>query len=158
MKYIKKSDIALFVVILAIDLISKQVITSMINLYETVTVIPNFFWLTYYQNTGMAWSLFNNVPFLLTLVSLGITVFLLFIYKDALKHNETFMRICCVLMLAGAIGNLYDRIALGYVRDFLAFNIFGYHFPVFNIADSSLVIGGILWVIYCITVEGKVKK
>lgn len=158
MKYIKKSDIALFVVILAIDLISKQVITSMINLYETVTVIPNFFWLTYYQNTGMAWSLFNDVPFLLTLVALGITVFLLFIYKDALKNNEIFMRFCCVLMLAGAIGNLYDRIALGYVRDFLAFNIFGYHFPVFNIADSSLVIGGILWVIYCIAVEGKVKK
>lgn len=153
----KHWDIFILLAVLALDLASKQVISTQLSLHEMISVIPGFFAITYYQNTGMAWSLFSNAPLLLTLVSGVITIVLLSIYKDAYKENDKFMRLCTILMLAGAFGNLYDRLFLGYVRDFLSFNIFGYPFPVFNIADSSLVIGGILWIVYCIFVEGKSK-
>lgn len=153
----KHWDIFILLAVLALDLASKQVISTQLSLHEMISVIPGFFAITYYQNTGMAWSLFSNAPLLLTLVSGVITIVLLSIYKDAYKENDKFMRLCTILMLAGAFGNLYDRLFLGYVRDFLSFNIFGYPFPVFNIADSSLVIGGILWIVYCVFVEGKSK-
>ena len=153
----KHWDIFILLAVLALDLASKQVISTQLSLHEMISVIPGFFAITYYQNTGMAWSLFSNAPLLLTLVSGVITIVLLSIYKDAYKENDKFMRLCTILMLAGAFGNLYDRLFLGYVRDFLSFNIFGYPFPVFNIADSSLVIGGILWIVYCIFVEGNSK-
>ena len=153
----KHWDIFVLLAVLALDLASKQVISTQINLHQNITVIPNFFAVTYYQNTGMAWSLFSNAPVLLTLVSIVITFVLITIYVDAYKHSETLMRLCTMLMIGGALGNLYDRLFLGYVRDFLSFNIFGYAFPIFNIADSALVIGGILWVGYCLFSEYKGK-
>lgn len=131
--------------LVALDLISKQQITSSIALHDRIDVIDNFFWLTHVRNTGAAWSLFDGQMPILTIVSLVASVALIWVY---LKNDQSKLtNIALVMMIAGTIGNLYDRFALGYVRDFLSFNLFGYMFPVFNLADSLLVVGvGILFI------------
>lgn len=136
----KKLFYVVFIIaFVAVDLITKQVITTQIEVHEMVPVIDNFFWLTHYHNTGAAWSMFSNSTMLLTVVSLIAALVLLYILFA--KNNTRFSSLALVCMASGCIGNLYDRFALGYVRDFLSFNIFGYMFPIFNIADSLLVIG-----------------
>ena len=86
----KHWDIFVLLAVLALDLASKQVISTQINLHQNITVIPNFFAVTYYQNTGMAWSLFSNAPVLLTLVSIVITFVLITIYVDVLQTQRNF--------------------------------------------------------------------
>lgn len=150
----KKKVIGLLVVValVVVDLVSKQVITSTINYQENVTIIDNFFWLTNVRNTGAAWSLFDGHLPLLTLISLVASVLLTgyYIKNKQMSHIEN---ICMILIIAGTVGNLYDRFFLGYVRDFLSFNIFGYMFPVFNVADSCLVIGVFGMLIYTLMEE-----
>ncbi len=145
----KKKVIGLLVVIglVLVDLISKQVVTSTINYQEQVPVIDGFFWLTNVRNTGAAWSLFDGQLPLLTLISFVAAILLTGYY---IKHRQMshLENICMILIIAGTIGNLYDRFFFSYVRDFLSFNIFGYMFPVFNIADSCLVIGVFGMLIY----------
>ncbi len=126
-------------VLVAIDLWSKQTVTTAIAHNQQVEVIDNFFWLTHVHNTGAAWSLFNGRVGILTVVSFVAAIALIVIYLR--DQQSKIANIALVLMIAGTIGNLYDRFALNYVRDFLSFNLFGYMFPVFNVADSLLVIG-----------------
>lgn len=150
----KKKAIGLLIVValVLVDLLTKHVITTNIRHLEQVTVIDNFFWLTNVRNTGAAWSLFDGQLPLLTLISFVAAVLLTRYY---LKHKQMnhFENICMILIIAGTIGNLYDRFFLGYVRDFLSFNIVGYMFPVFNIADSCLVIGVIGLLLYTLMEE-----
>ena len=149
----KKRDLCIIILTLVIDQITKYM--AMTSFTPSITVIDNFFWLTYAKNTGMAWSMFSNATWLLTIISLVITIVLFWLYHSSYKSNDTLMCICQAFMISGAIGNLIDRLVLGYVRDFLAFNIFGYHFPIFNVADMALTIGALVWIFYCIFVEGK---
>lgn len=132
--------------LIIIDLISKNVITSQIRLGERVSVIDGFFWLTNVRNTGAAWSIFESHTWLLTLISWVAAVGMIIYYqKEDLKGIPY---LCILMLMAGTIGNGVDRLYLGYVRDFLSFNIFGYMFPVFNLADSLLVVGVILLLIH----------
>lgn len=149
----KPRDILIIIITLVIDQISKYMAMTMFT--PSIEVIPNFFWLTYAKNTGMAWSMLSNATWLLTIISLVITIVLFWLYHSSYKSHDTLMCITQAFMIAGAIGNLIDRLLLGYVRDFLAFNIFGYHFPIFNVADMALTIGALAWILYCIFVEGK---
>ena len=125
--------------IVMIDLWTKHLVASNLRLYEAIEIIPNFFWITYVLNTGAAWSMFNNFTWLLTLISAVATVGLSYVYWTK-KHN-VLVSLGLVLMIAGTFGNLVDRFFYGAVRDFLSFNILGYMWPVFNVADMSLVIG-----------------
>ena len=149
----KKRDLLIIIITLAIDQLSKYIAST--SFMPSITIIDDFFWLTYAKNTGMAWSMFSNATWLLTIISLIITIVLFWLYHTSYTSNESLMCLCQAFMISGAIGNLIDRVVLGYVRDFLAFNIFGYHFPVFNVADMCLTIGAIVWILYCIFVEGK---
>ena len=135
--------IALFFFI--IDLISKQIISHVLLFQESVPVIKNFFYLTYTKNDGAAWSILKNQRVLLLIL----TVFVLFIInqylnKESFKKNE---EIIYGMIIGGIIGNFFDRLIYGYVIDFLDFRIFGYNYPVFNLADSFIVIGIILLII-----------
>lgn len=133
------------IVLIVIDLYTKQSITTAIPHNQRVAIIDNFFWLTHVHNTGAAWSLFNNSTSLLTIISVIASIVLVAIYLKN-DHNRL-TNIALVMMIAGTIGNLYDRAMLNYVRDFLSFNLFGYMFPVFNVADALLVIGVLLLVL-----------
>lgn len=135
--------IILIVVFLIIDIVSKLVVSNLMNVYDSVIVIKNFFNITYVKNTGAAWSLFADRTWLLIIVSLIIISFIIYyIYKN--KPKNKLENIGYSLVLGGAIGNFIDRIVYGYVIDFLDFNIFGYDYPIFNIADSFIVIGVII--------------
>lgn len=106
---------------------------------QDVTIIRGFFYLTYVRNTGAAWSMFSDMTGVLALISAaaaGVMLWYLFAKKP---KGLTWLALS--LMIGGALGNLIDRLFLQYVRDFLHFFIFGYDFPIFNIADIALCVG-----------------
>ena len=133
----------LFVSVLLVfaDQISKILIRINMSLYESIPVITNFFNLTYVTNDGMAFGI--NFPFgiyIFSTISLIFTVFL-FWYLWTIKEEGIVIRTGVALIIAGAVGNLIDRIFLGSVVDFLDFMVGNYHWYVFNFADSYVTIG-----------------
>lgn len=122
-----------------IDLVVKTIVKNSIELYSSIKIIPNFFNLTYVQNTGAAFSILENNRILFIIVAL-IAIFFIYSYLNKINCFSKFNIICYSLLIGGIIGNLFDRIVYGYVIDYLSFNIFGYNFPVFNLADSYIVI------------------
>lgn len=126
-----------------IDQLSKGLVNLYMNLNESITLIPNFFNLTYVHNTGAAFSILSGSRWLfiiITIIALNI-IYIFFIKDKELKKMEI---IIYSLLLGGIIGNLIDRVLYGYVLDFLDFTIFGYDFAIFNLADSFIVIAVIL--------------
>ncbi len=137
--------------VIGADLISKHMIAA--SGITDIVLIPGFFHITYAENTGMAWSLLSGQTGLLALISaVAIGVMLRYLLVNKPDKLTSF---ALALMIGGAAGNLYDRLFLGYVRDFLNFYIFGYDFPVFNIADAALCIGVFLLVIASFTEDRK---
>lgn len=132
----KKTLLISFLVVL-IDQFIKLTVSSKMFLFESITIIKNFFSITFVKNFGAAYSLFNGNRIFLILISI---VSLFFIIMYISKHKENINNIFYGLLIGGIIGNLIDRVFNGYVIDFLDFKIFGYDFPVFNIADICIVI------------------
>ena len=126
-------------VTLGLDQWTKWAIVKSIKLNETVEMINHFFYLTYVQNTGAGFSMFAQAGMgffaVLTLIALVAMVYMFF------KTDDSRYQICLSLVFSGAIGNFIDRMSLGYVRDFFSFYIFGYPFPVFNVADICITVG-----------------
>ena len=123
------------------DQISKTIVRNTMSLYESIPVIPEFFHLTYVTNDGMAFGI--NFPlgiYVFSAISVIFTGFL-FWYLWSIKDDEIVVRTGVALILAGAIGNLIDRIFLGEVVDFLDFMIGDFHWYVFNLADSCVTVG-----------------
>ena len=136
---------------LAIDQISKIIAEEFLILNVGKVLIPNFFNLTLCYNNGAAWSILENQKILiiiLTLIALFIIYHFIYCFKKNTRNNVAFG-----LIMGGLSGNLIDRIIFSHVRDFLDFYIFGYDFPVFNIADICIVIGVILLIIAIIKGE-----
>jgi len=141
--------LALSLIVLALDRVSKLWIERHIPLGGGITIIPRVFRISHVLNFGAAFSLFEDsaspqhVRFFLTIFSvLAILVVLFFFLRMA--GRLTLSSVALALILAGAIGNLYDRARYGYVVDFLEVHIVRYHWPDFNIADSAIVIGACL--------------
>ena len=134
------------IIFLIIDIISKLIVSRVCTLNNSVSVINNFFSITYTHNYGGAWSLFSDSTILITVISI-IVIIGIIIYLSKKKINNKIESLGYAFLLGGAIGNLIDRIIYGYVIDFLDFNIFGYNFPIFNIADMGIVIGIFLIII-----------
>lgn len=127
------------------------------DIYNSITVVEDFFFLTYVRNKGAAWGIFSNNTLILALISV---VFLFFLIKYI--NNETEIKkinaISFGFILGGIAGNLLDRLIRGYVVDFFRFVILGYNYPVFNIADVLIVIGVILFIVDLILGDGRVVK
>lgn len=141
---LKINVIALIGVI--IDQLIKMVIVNRMSIYETIKIIDNFFNITYVQNKGAAWSILTGQTFLLSAFAIFIIILLnVFIFKQE-KICKIEM-LCYGLLLGGIIGNLIDRIFLGYVIDFLDFKILGYDFPIFNVADILICISAFMLII-----------
>lgn len=136
-----KRTIVISITALVIDLLTKYFAT-MFLLNKSITIIPNFFNLTYAMNTGAAWSLLDNHPIILTCISIVLLI-VLFIFKNNFKSNLR-NDIAFGILYGGIGGNLMNRLFNGYVIDFLDFKIFNYDYPIFNIADILVVFGVIL--------------
>lgn len=138
--------IILTIVFLIIDIVSKMVVSSLMDVHDSIIIIKNFFYITYVRNTGAAWSMFAGKTWLLIVVSLIIIGFICFyIYKN--KPKSKIEMIGYSLVLGGAIGNFLDRVIYGYVIDFFDFYIFGYNYPIFNVADIFIVVGVMILVL-----------
>ena len=128
--------IALMVV--AIDQWSKAWVRSSFSLWESRPVMK-YFYLTYVQNTGTAFGLFQRNNGALLLVALAILAGLLYVARDICERGGAWGFYGTALVLGGAIGNLIDRLRFGWVIDFLDFRVW----PVFNIADSCISVGAV---------------
>lgn len=139
-------EIILIVAILAIDQITKYLIQIYLSPVGTsLPLIDGVFHLTNAHNTGAAWGLLPGFRWMFIPLTILVCCAIAFVLIRFRKRICLFSRITLSLLFAGAVGNLIDRIALSYVRDFFDFCLI--NFPVFNIADSSLTIGCILLVI-----------
>lgn len=143
----------LTLVIFIIDQISKSIISTYLKLNESITVIKDFFYLRYINNTGASWGILSNSRILLIILSL-LAIIILIRYMYSFKKTKLNL-IGFGFLLGGILGNLSDRILFGYVRDFLDFIIFNYDFPIFNIADIFIVLGVIILIISIIRGEDK---
>ena len=144
-------------VIVVIDQITKAVTRSEMMLGESRPVIKNFFHFTYITNDGMAFGLnFPGGIYFFTSVSLLMTVFLGWYFWQQ-KDSDLTLRLSLALILAGAIGNLIDRILFGTVVDFFDFMIGSYHWYIFNVADASVTIGMVLYIYSSIIIQSEVN-
>jgi signal peptidase II len=113
---------------------------------KSINVIKNFFRITYLKNTGAAFSILSGNIIFLILITL-IALFLIYFFLIRNKELKKIEIISYGMLIGGVIGNLIDRIRLGYVVDYLDFNFGNYNYPVFNFADTLIVISVILIII-----------
>lgn len=133
------SIILITLITLIIDQASKHLVHFNMIEYESIPIIKDFFSITFMKNRGVAFSILEgNVPLIILITSIIIILIIKYIKNTNPKSIE---KIFYSLIIGGSIGNLIDRIVYGYVIDFFDFNLFGYNYPVFNIADISIVIG-----------------
>ena len=141
--------LAVSILILFADQLTKQMIVQNMDLYERIEILP-FFNLFYIHNLGAAFGFLNDQPgwqrwffsIVTTVVSLGILYWL-----TKLKPSQKLLIIALVFVLGGALGNLFDRVMFGYVIDFIDWHAFGYHWPSFNIADMAISMGAFLLIL-----------
>jgi len=146
-----------FFVIVGGDQITKIIVDHTLQLNEGYTIIDNFFYFTYSHNSGAAWGILEGRMFLFYIVSFIATIGIGYYFLES-KPYQKLTRFGLVLVFSGMIGNLIDRIAFGYVRDFISFIIFGYDFPIFNVADMAITIGVALIILEIGIEEYKVWK
>lgn len=131
------------IILLCIDQISKLLVVNLLTKTNSIAIIKNFFYLTYINNDGAAFSILVGKRILLILIAVLVIVMLIrYIKKNNIQNKLELVSIS--LIIGGSLGNLMDRVVRGYVIDFLDFKIFNYNFPIFNLADTFIVIGVIL--------------
>ena len=134
--------------LVALDQITKFIVRTSFALYESHPLIKNVFHLTYIQNTGIAWGMFKNGrTIFLILTILVLLICACFYAKIPESKRFTPIRVCLVILVSGAIGNMIDRMSLHYVVDFFDFRLI--HFPVFNVADIYVVVSMIVLILLC---------
>ena len=136
-------SVSLLIVIL--DQLTKYLVSK--NITQSITLLP-FLKISYVQNTGVAFGLFKGFQWLSVLFAL-IVIGIVIHYSDKILKKDKFLQVSIALMLGGAIGNLIDRLFLGYVIDFIDIVFW----PAFNIADSAISIGAVLLIIHLLIKE-----
>ncbi|OAI07498.1 signal peptidase II [Methylomonas methanica] len=130
-------------VTLVLDQASKLAVDGSMQLFESIPLLP-YFNLTYVHNTGAAFSFLAQAGGWQRWLFAGLAVVMssiIAVWLHRLQKHETLMAVALSLVLGGAIGNLIDRVAYGYVIDFLDVYYQDWHWPAFNIADSAICIG-----------------
>jgi len=137
----------LIAVLVVLDQLTKYLVRANIPLGGSVEFLPGVMDFTYVQNTGMAFSMLSEHTWLLAVLSAAVTVFLIvMLVKKEITHPFGVLSVS--LVIAGAIGNLIDRVFFGFVTDM--FRTLFMDFAVFNVADICVVVGGIALCVYCL--------
>jgi signal peptidase II len=135
-------------IVLMMDQATKSIVARSLPLHDTITVIPGFFSISHVLNKGAAFSLFADsgsqytTPGLIFFSVIVLSVVSTLLWRAG--HTFTAGGLALALIMGGALGNLFDRIRIGSVIDFLMFHFGSYHWPDFNVADSAIVIGSLL--------------
>ncbi len=158
MKQKTKSNLMLMLialVVIALDQLTKRAVQQNLALGESLLVFPpwEFVRIVHWVNTGAAFGMFQGGNAVLIGLTVAITLAIL-IYYQTLPEDHLFQRICLALIVGGSIGNLIDRLTLGYVVDFVAVG----RFPVFNLADSCVTVSVFLLLISTIIEERKAQS
>ncbi len=141
-----------FALIILLDQATKLIITSSFAEGASTVLIPKFIDLTYVKNTGAAFGIFHGRKIFLVLVTALIFAAVIWFIAHY-KPTSKFLMWSLTLICAGGLGNLIDRIALGYVRDFIELSFM--RFPVFNIADCAITVGAVMLALYVLIEEHK---
>ena len=147
------SIFGLIVIIVALDQWSKWAIKTSFQLYESKPVIQDVFHFTYVTNDGMAFGLsFPGGKHILLVMTILLTGFIVgFLWKE--KDGHPLAKYGLALILSGAIGNLIDRLLYGKVVDFLDVMVGNFHWYIFNVADSAVTVGMVLFIIHSFLIE-----
>ena len=135
-------------IIVAADQITKYLVLTHIPLYGQVEFLPGFLGLTYVQNDGAAWSSFAGMQWLFILIFVLFTVGIVWEYRKKSLGFTTFEWWCIAAIYGGGLGNMIDRVRMGYVVDMIETTFM--EFPVFNVADCFITCGCILMMIHLI--------
>ena len=131
---------------IGLDQLTKSLVVRNMEIGESISIIDGFLRLTSHRNSGAAWGMFQGQMLFFYVVTVAVVAMLIYIYKKEAKNN-LLMQLALTMLLAGAIGNFIDRVLFQEVVDFIDVLIFGYDFPIFNVADSALTVGVILMLI-----------
>lgn len=132
----------LSLIILGIFIVAIDRITKLLLINKEITIIPNFLNFIYTENRGVAFGIASNNTILIVLMNVIILAIIIKFLKDKFSKTNYIIILSLIMILAGGVGNLIDRIAIGYVIDFIDVNIL--NFPVFNVADISITLGVIM--------------
>ncbi|MGH8529404.1 MAG: signal peptidase II [Nevskiales bacterium] len=129
--------------VIILDQVSKQIVFTQLGLYEVVPLFSQLN-LTHMHNTGAAFSLLSKAsPIFFILLGVAVSVGILWWLRKT-PQGQTLVCAALVLIQGGALGNVIDRAARGYVIDFIDFHVAGWHWPAFNVADSAICVGAAL--------------
>ena len=143
-----------FTVVVLLDRITKLLVLNNMNVGESIAVIQGFFHLTYILNPGAAFGILAGQRWFFVVVAV-VVLGLIVSFQNKLPAEQKLLRVCMGMIAVGAIGNLLDRLFISKVIDFLDFKSWPY---IFNVADSMIVVGGILMVILVYKMEKSVVQ
>ena len=144
-------------IVIAIDQLTKWLVVKYMKLGESITIIEDFFYFTSHRNRGAAWGILQGQMWFFYIITLVVIIAIIYYMKKGANEGALY-KWSLALILGGAIGNFIDRVLRQEVVDFVHTYPFGYNFPIFNVADSSLVIGVFLLIIHMFMEEKKEKE
>jgi signal peptidase II len=145
------------ILVILLDQVTKWLIVSKMAFGDSIPIINNILYITSHRNRGAAWGILQGQMWLFYAITL-VVIFAIIYYIQKAAKGKWLLGISLALMLGGAIGNFIDRVFRKEVVDFIHTFIFGYNFPVFNVADSSLCIGVVLLMIVMLRDERETKE
>jgi len=153
---VKKNSLKFYLIFAILIILSVVIdqITKVITTNKSIKIIGDFLQIYYTENTGVAFSFLSGKSWIFIPVSI-ISVIILIVLFILKKQKSMLFTISLSLIVGGAVGNVIDRVVLGYVRDFIYFNFFP---AIFNFADSCVTIGTILLLVYLVFFFGKEVK
>lgn len=138
--------------VIGLDQLTKQLVKRNMELGESIEVFGEFLKITSHRNAGAAWGILQGQMAFFYIVTAFVLAMMVYLYIKEAK-GKPMMQIGIALLIAGAIGNLIDRVLYQQVTDFVDVLIINYSFPIFNVADASLTIGVALLLIYYLFID-----
>ncbi|ODP26883.1 Signal peptidase II [Paenibacillus nuruki] len=146
------------IIAIIVDQLTKYWIATGMERGDQISVIGNFFLITSHRNQGAAFGILQNQRWFFVVVTLIVVVAIIWYIQKVKSQPDKLLPVALSLVLGGAIGNFIDRARMGEVVDFLQFNFGSYTFPIFNVADSCIVVGVALIIIDALLDMSRQKK